>query len=261
MNKLLCVVFIVIFMVFSCSKDTSTVTPSEEPGYFTLSVSNQTWLDTDIYVEGEFVGRVYGYSSQYIDTFQQNKNTHIKAMYGDSLVVEESINTLNMDNYQLIIECPTFTFQVENEKIYYGSYSFFIDYDIYVNGNYTAKWDEVSDTFYQNGQTNLTAKSLHYPDIDTTVDMRGISNYVWQLDVPMFTLYVDCDFDGEGEVFVNDKWSIGEYQSFKITNMGDLPQSDSTYLVASPYDPQYEDAEIVINTIGLDSYIWDLPSR
>jgi hypothetical protein len=262
MKKILCMVFAAIFLILSCSKDTSAVTPPAEPGYFMLSVSNQTWLDSDIYVEDIFVGRIYGYSPQDIDSFQQSGNTSIKAMYGDSLLLEKNINTLEMDEYQLVIECPTFTLQVENERIYYGDYSFFIDYDIYVNGNYVGKWDDdIPESFNQNEQTQLTAKKNHYPDIESVLDTRGISNYVWMLDVPMFTLYVDCDFDGEGEVFVNDKWSIGEYHSYKITNMGELPQSDNTHLVARPYSPQYGDVEIFVNTVGLDSYTWDLPSR
>jgi len=127
-----------------------------------------------------------------------------------------------------------------------------------VNGNSIGKWNDSLGEFKQSENTGLWAKIERFPDVQTVVDTRGYSNYTWNIQVPMFTLYIDCDFAGAGSLLVDNKWNIGDFQSFKTTCMGEFPQSDSTHLVAYPFDSLFSSMELIVNTDGMVSYTWNL---
>ncbi|MCK4233687.1 hypothetical protein KAX75_04610 [candidate division WOR-3 bacterium] len=261
MKKIINIILILLLMIIGCTKESTTKPSPPEPGYYTLTVDNNSWFRCDIYVEGLFVRQVNSYISSNIGDFLQNETSYLKAMYGDSIIVVKYINTLELENYTLTIDSTLFELSVENQKIYYVSFGWFIDYDIYVNGEYAGKWDDVSGSFNQNENTFLVASVDRYSDFNFLIDTRGKENYTWNLKVPMFKLYVECNFDGEGDLLVDDKWNIGVYQSYKTTYIGELPNSDSTHLNACPFSPQYEEMEIIVNTLGLTSYTWVLPSQ
>ena len=257
MRRNIFVLIFVILLFLGCAKD-GPEHPSPEPGNFILLVDNDTWFYCDIYVEGQYVGNVDAYTGGTMGSFEQSESTYIKAMFGDSIIDSIMVNTMDTDTFGFNLLSPTFQLTVNNQQISYGSYKWYIDYDILVNGDAIGKWNDYLGEFKQSENIGLWAKLERFPDIQTVVDTRGSSNYTWNIQVPMFTLYINCDFAGAGSLLIDNKWNIGDYQSFKTTNMGELPQSDSTHLVAYPFDSLYSPMEVIVNTDGLTTYTWQL---
>jgi len=257
MKKSVLIVTLFLLLFSGCKKD-GLENPPSEPGNFTLKVDNDTWLYCDIYLQSQYVGTVDAYMTATMGSFQRSESTYVKAMFGDSIIDSIMVNTMDTDTFGFNILSPTFQLTVNNQQISYGSYKWYIDYDILVNGASVGKWNDYLGEFKQSENTGLWAKAGRFPDVQSVVDTRGYSNYTWNIQVPMFTLYIDCDFAGAGSLLVDNKWNIGNYDSFKITNMGALPQSDSTHLVAYPFDSLYSPIAVIVNTDGISSYTWHL---
>ena len=258
MKRQIYITLLLMLFILNCSKKHLSENPSYQAGNFILNVNNDTWFVNDIYVQNKYVGSLDAYTQGTMGSFEQSESTYIKAMLGDSNIDSITVNTIDINTFLFNILSPTFQLTVNNPQISYGSYKWHIDYDIFVNNNLIGKWNDSLGEFKQNENTGLRAQATRYPVVQTVVDTRGNSNYVWNIQVPMFRLYIECDFAGAGSLLVDNKWNIGSYDSYKTTCMGELPQSDSTHLDAYPFDTLYSPMETILNTEGDSSFIWHI---
>jgi hypothetical protein len=88
--KQLLLLFLLIALVFSCTKDVyKNPTEAEEDKYFDLWVKNPNVFDCNIFLNFDSVGIAYANTHDTIGNYLQTDTIHIRATYQDTIIIKE----------------------------------------------------------------------------------------------------------------------------------------------------------------------------